>query len=58
MVTGVLYPNSPSPWWTGSFMENPTFTGVSLSNVRVIIVIMCVLSVELLACGDGMCSST
>jgi hypothetical protein len=36
------------PWWTGSFIENPAFTGVTLSNVRVIMVIMRVPMVELL----------
>jgi hypothetical protein len=38
----------PGPRWTGSFMENPTLIGVSLSDGRVIIVIMHVLVVELL----------
>jgi hypothetical protein len=37
----------PSPWWIGSFMENPTFIGASLSDIRVIMAIMHVLVVEL-----------
>jgi hypothetical protein len=36
------------PWWIGSFMENPAFIGASLSDVRAIMTIMCVLMVELL----------
>jgi hypothetical protein len=36
------------PWWTGSFMENPALIEVSLSDVRVIMVIIRVLIVELL----------
>jgi hypothetical protein len=31
------------PWWTGSFMENPTYIGMSLSDVRVIMTIMRIL---------------
>jgi hypothetical protein len=38
----------PGPWWTKSFMENQAFSGVSLSDVRVIMVIMRVLMVEFL----------
>jgi hypothetical protein len=38
----------PGPWWTGSFMENTVFIGVSLSKVRVIMTIMHVIAVELL----------
>jgi hypothetical protein len=38
----------PGPWWTRSSIENPTLIGASLSNVRVIMVIMLVLVVELL----------
>jgi hypothetical protein len=37
----------PGPWWTGSFMENPTFIGENLSVVRVIMVITHVFVVEL-----------
>jgi hypothetical protein len=37
----------PGPRWTGCFMENPTLIGVSLSDVRVTMVIMHVLVVEL-----------
>jgi hypothetical protein len=36
------------PWWTKSVMEKPAFTRVSLSNVRVIMMIMCVPVVELI----------
>jgi hypothetical protein len=36
------------PWWTGSFMENPALIRASLSDVRVTMVIICVLVVELL----------
>jgi hypothetical protein len=35
------------PWQTISSMEKSAFIGVRLSNVRVIMVIMCVLMVEL-----------
>jgi hypothetical protein len=35
------------PWWTGSFMDNPTFIAVRLSDVRVIMTIMHVLVVDL-----------
>jgi hypothetical protein len=31
------------PWWTESLMENPTFSRVNLSDVRVIMAIMNVL---------------
>jgi hypothetical protein len=37
----------PGPWLIRSFMENPTFIAVSLSDVRVIMVIMHVLVVGL-----------
>jgi hypothetical protein len=37
----------PGTWWTESFMEIPAFIGASLSDVRVIMVIMHVLVVEL-----------
>jgi hypothetical protein len=36
------------PWWTESFIENPTFTRASLSDVREIMVIMGVPVGELL----------
>jgi hypothetical protein len=36
------------PYWTRSFMENPAFTGPSLSDITLMMVIMCVLVVELL----------
>jgi hypothetical protein len=36
------------PWWTGYSMENPTFIGVNLSDIKVIMTIMCVFVVELL----------
>jgi hypothetical protein len=36
----------PSPWWTGSFIENPTFIEPSLSDVKVSMVIMSVLVVR------------
>jgi hypothetical protein len=36
------------PWWTRSFTDNPTFTRVSLSDVRVIMMILHVLMEELL----------
>jgi hypothetical protein len=48
----------PGPWWTGSFMENPTFIGVSLSNVRVIVAILRVLMEFALQDGDGTDFST
>jgi hypothetical protein len=35
------------PWWTRSFMENPVLIGESLSDARVIMVIMHVLMEEL-----------
>jgi hypothetical protein len=37
----------PVPWWTGSFMDNPVFIGLSLSDVRVMMAIMHSLIVEL-----------
>jgi hypothetical protein len=39
----------PGPWWTVSFMENPTFPRASLSNVRVIMEIMRILVEEFLS---------
>jgi hypothetical protein len=36
------------PWWTRSFIENHVLIRASLSDDRVIMVIMCVLAVELL----------
>jgi hypothetical protein len=39
-------------------MENPTFIGVSLSNVRVIVEILCVLMEFALQDGDGTDFST
>jgi hypothetical protein len=33
----------PGPWWTGSLMEKSTFTRTNLSDVSVIVVIICVL---------------
>jgi hypothetical protein len=38
----------PGPWWTKYLMEKATFTRASLSDVRVIMAIMCVLVEELL----------
>jgi hypothetical protein len=38
----------PRPWWTGYFMENPTFIRASLSDIKVIMAIMHVLVEELL----------
>jgi hypothetical protein len=38
----------PGPRWTRSSIENPALIGASLSDVRVIMVIMLVLVVELL----------
>jgi hypothetical protein len=35
-------------WWTESFMKNPALIGASLSDVRVIMTIMCIFVVELL----------
>jgi hypothetical protein len=33
----------PGPWWTGPLMEQLAFTRAILSDVRVIMAIMCVL---------------
>jgi hypothetical protein len=30
----------PSPWWTGSYTENPTLIRASLSDVKVIMMVM------------------
>jgi hypothetical protein len=38
----------PGPWWNESFMENPTFTEASLSDVRETTLFMGVLVVEFL----------
>jgi hypothetical protein len=47
------------PWWTKSFMETPRFIRVSLSDVRVIMVIMHILVEEFAMSGsDGIDSST
>jgi hypothetical protein len=47
------------PWWTKSFMETPAFIRVSLSDVRVIMVIMHILVEEFAMSGsDGIDSST
>jgi hypothetical protein len=40
--------NRLGPWWIKSFTENPDFTWVSLSDIRVIMVITWVLMEELL----------
>jgi hypothetical protein len=40
--------NRLGPWWIKSFTENPDFTWVSLSDIRVIMVITWVLVEELL----------
>jgi hypothetical protein len=37
----------PGPWRAESFIENPTFIRVSLSDVKVIMLIMCAIVVEL-----------
>jgi hypothetical protein len=47
----------PGTCETESYMEKLTFTRACLSNVRVIMAIMCVPLIELL-CQDGMDSST
>jgi hypothetical protein len=44
----------PSPSWTGSYMENPAFIGVGLSDVRTIVAIIHVLVEEFtMSGGDG-----
>jgi hypothetical protein len=48
----------PGLRWTGSRMENPAFTRVNLSNVRVIMAIMRILMVELAMLGDDEMNSS
>jgi hypothetical protein len=48
----------PGPWWTGSFMENSSFIEVGLSDVRVILAIMCVLVEEFAISGGDRTNST
>jgi hypothetical protein len=38
----------PGPWWTRTLMEKLVFTRANLSDVRVIMAIMCVLVGDLL----------
>jgi hypothetical protein len=45
------------PWWTRSFMEKLVFNRVNLSDVRVVMMIMCVFMEGLLD-GDGTNLST
>jgi hypothetical protein len=45
--------NRSGHWWIRPFMENPTFTRVSLSNVRMIIAIMSILVEELCQAATG-----